>query len=271
VDSTKQGVSMRDLSIVVPTCNRAALLDKCLMAIAATTHCDYELIVVDGASTDQTPAVLERARQALGERLQVIREEQRQGFVRATNRGFRAATGRHLIWLNDDARPLPGALDSAIDQLHRSEAGTGLLALFHRWDKPKNVAYETRHGHATYRVLHVRGTLYANFAMGLRATYERLGHFDERYYVCAADPDLSLKCWHAGLRVEPAWGAIIEHDEHHDERRAADNARGIEDNNQLFAKWILPEKNPARNDFDPAHPCTLRGMRSAAAPATAAA
>jgi GT2 family glycosyltransferase len=251
---------MRDLSIVVPTCNRAPLLDKCLASIAATTRCDYELIVVDGASTDDTPAVLDRTRQMLGDRLHVIREEQRQGFVRATNRGFRAATGRHLIWLNDDARPLAGALDSSIDQLHRGDSAVGLLALFHRWDKPRNVAYETVHGDATYRVLHVRGTLYANFAMGLRATYERLDYFDECYYVCAADPDLSLKCWHAGLRVEPAWGAIVEHDEHHDDRRTADNARGIDDNNKLFTKWDLPEKNPARNDFDPANPCTLRGV-----------
>lgn len=255
---------MRDLSIVVPTCNRAQLLDQCLAGMVGGTRCDYEVIVVDGASTDETAAVLEQNRSMLGDRLRVIREERRQGFVRATNRGFRAATGRHLIWLNDDARPQAGALDSAIEQLQRSDAGVGLLALFHRWDRPRNVAYETICRERVYRVLHVRGTLYANFALGLRATYERLGYFDEGYYVCAADPDLSLKCWHAGLRVEPAWGAVVEHDEHHDERRATDNARAIEDNHRLFAKWELPEKNPLRNDFDPARPCTLRGMRSQA-------
>ena len=33
----------------------------------------------------------------------MIREEQRQGFVRAANKGFRAAAGRNMIWLNDDA------------------------------------------------------------------------------------------------------------------------------------------------------------------------
>lgn len=133
--------------------------------------------------------------------------------------------------------PLPGALDGAVHQLDRAPAAVGLLALFHHWDRPRNIAYQMAHAGRTYRLLHIRGTLYANFALGKRDTYQRLDYFDERFYVCAADPDLSLKCWHAGLRVEPAWGCIIDHDEHHDDRRAADSPCGHLDNEKLFAKW----------------------------------
>ena len=107
----------------------------------------------------------------------------------------------------------------------------------------------------------MRGTLYANFAIGRRETFERLGYFDERYFLYAADPDLSLKAWHAGLRVEPAYLAYIDHDEHADDRRVVDADRGKADNERLFAKWDLPAKNPYRNDFDAACPCTLRGLR----------
>jgi hypothetical protein len=57
----------------------------------------------------------------------------------------------------------------------------------------------------------------------------------------------------------------IDHDEHLDARRDADAAAGERDNVRLFAKWNLPEKNPIRNDFDPAHPCTLHGRRDQAA------
>src|ERR1700761_6977034 len=97
---------MFDLSIVLPTCNRAPLLQKAIDSIIATTHCNFQIIVVDGASTDHTQQVLERYRNSLGDRLTVIREEHREGFVRAANKGFRAATGKYLTWLNDDARPL---------------------------------------------------------------------------------------------------------------------------------------------------------------------
>jgi GT2 family glycosyltransferase len=203
----------------------------------------------------------------MGSRLRVIREEHREGFVRAANKGFRAATGTYMIWLNDDARPLPGAIDNAIEQLEALPASTAFVALFHHWNSIKNVAYETHHRGKTYRLCHVRGTLYANFPLGRRETYEQLGYFDERYYVCAADPDLSLKAWYAGMAIAPAYGSLIEHDELEDARRAGDSTRAEEDNRKLFEKWDLPPKNPRRNDFDASSPCTLRGLRESRAAA----
>lgn len=254
-----------ELSIVVPTCDRAGLLRRCLAALTDGVQCPFEIIVVDGASTDGTAAVLDEFAGALGERLVVIRESQRNGFVRAANAGFAAARGRFLTWINDDARPLAGALDAAVSQLSYSPADVGLLAMFHRWYSVRNVAYETVRDGIVYRLCHIRGTLYANFALGRRETFQGLGWFDERFYFNGADPDLSLKAWHAGLRVEPAYGAMIDHDEHADTRRQSDGERGDADNAALFGKWDLPAKNPWRNDFDAERPCTLRGLREGAA------
>jgi GT2 family glycosyltransferase len=216
---------------------------------------------VDGASTDATKDVLASTAKLMGNRLRVIREERREGFVRAANMGFRAATGRNLTWLNDDARPLSGALDIAVQELDAADEGTGFVAMFHRWHSIRNIAYETTHRGRVYRLCHVRGTLYANFPIGRRDTFQRLGYFDERYYTRGADPDLSLKAWNAGLRIVPACGAMIDHDELEDERRAADSIPGEEDNRKLFEKWDLPPMNPLRNDFDAERPCTLRGLR----------
>ena len=66
---------MFDLSIVLPTCNRADLLQRTLSSIARTTRCNFELVVVDGASTDHTPLVLKDAKHLLGDRMTIIREE----------------------------------------------------------------------------------------------------------------------------------------------------------------------------------------------------
>jgi O-antigen biosynthesis protein len=248
------------LSIVLPTCNRAHLLADALLAIDRHTRVSHEIIVVNGASTDRTREVLERAAHWMGDRLKVIHEEKREGFVRGTNKGFRAATGTYLTWLNDDARPMPGALDAAVEQLQGAREDVAFVAMFHRWHTTWNVAYETLIEGELFRLCHIRGTLYANFPLGRRATYEQLGFFDERYFVCAADPDLSLKAWNAGLRVIPAYGCAIDHDELEDARRAADSPAGHEDNHKLFAKWNLPPRNPLKNDFDPARPCTLLGL-----------
>ena len=107
-------MSTPDLSIVIPTCNRAAHLERLLAAIWNGVDCAYEVIVVDGASDDHTPAVLRDAKDSLGDSLRIIPEDRREGFVRAANKGFRAASGRNVTWCNDDARPLDGSLDSAV-------------------------------------------------------------------------------------------------------------------------------------------------------------
>jgi GT2 family glycosyltransferase len=252
---------MLDLSIVLPTCNRAAMLERAIAAIEATTRVSHEIIVVDGASSDKTQQVLADAQKKLGDKLRIIREPRREGFVKAANKGFRAARGKNMIWLNDDARPLHGALDKAIELLDEQPTTVAFAALFHKWNSPMNIAYEAVYNNTAYRLCHVRGTLYANFPMGRRETYERLGYFDERYFVCAADPDLSLKAWYTGMSIIPAWGSFIDHDEVEDMRRSVDAQRAYHDNDKLFRKWDLPEKNPYRNDFDPDHPCTVKRLR----------
>jgi GT2 family glycosyltransferase len=246
---------MRELSIILPTCNRAAHLDRCLTTIARNVFVDYEIIVVDGASTDGTADVLERACDFFEERLVWIREDKRQGFVRAANRGFLVADGEHLTWLNDDARPLPGSYANAIEQL--AVTPEAVVALYHRWKSPKNVAYEKSESGIYFQLCHVRGTLYANFGLARRKVFEQLNYFDPRYRFYGADPDFSLKAWHAGIPVIPAEASFIDHDEHEDQRRSADAEQARIDNQKLFAKWDLPPKNQSRNDFDPRRPCTL--------------
>ena len=121
---------MYDLSIVIPTCNRASLLAQCLQSVIDSVKCCYEVIVVDGASSDDTPRVLQRASILMGPSLRVIEETRREGFVRAVNKGFRAAQGQFLTWVNDDARPLEHALDRAVDQLAFSPRDVGMVAIF---------------------------------------------------------------------------------------------------------------------------------------------
>src|SRR5687768_10371573 len=146
---------MFDLSIVLPTCNRAKLLERALTALWSGVQCDYEVIVVDGASTDETPGLLKQAVMAFGDRLKIIREPKREGFVRATNKGFRAARGRNLMWLNDDARPLGGALDTAVAQMDAVDRMVAFLAMYHRCAATKSIAFERVHRGVTYKLLHV--------------------------------------------------------------------------------------------------------------------
>lgn len=226
------------VSIVVPTCNRRERLVHCIEQTRCNVTADKELIVVDGDSTDGTRDWL-----AAQSDLRVILESHREGAVRAFNKGFRAARGTFVMWLNDDAYPLPGAVEAALDMIRRPDlADLGLVAFYHNWHNPRNVLDRVEHDGDTFELCHVRGHPYANFGLLRRDLLERIGFADERFYFFGFDPDLSLTIEiREGLKVIGCRRALIRHEEHHDDRKLADLDRGAEDNRRLFAKWNLPE------------------------------
>ena len=90
------------LSVVVVTYNNRELNRLCLESVSALTEWpNLEIIVVDNASTDGTPELLEElARQ--DPRILVIRNDSNRGFAAANNAGLSASSGEYLVMLNND-------------------------------------------------------------------------------------------------------------------------------------------------------------------------
>lgn len=227
------------LSIVVPTYNRLPRLRRCIDKIRQNVRTPHEVVVVDGGSTDGARDYL-----AGQEDLHVILEEQREGAVRAFNKGFRAATGHYVMWLNDDAYPLPGSVEAAIEFIeHPDNDDVGMVAFYHNDRATRNILDAVERDGERYHIRHVRGYPYANFGLIRRTQLAQVGFADERYYFFGFDPDLSLKVQlNAGLKVLGCREALVHHDEDHDERKLADLSTGDEDNEKLFAKWALPPR-----------------------------
>jgi len=225
------------VSIVIPTFNRFDRLRRCVDKIRQNVSVHAEKIVVVGGFADETRSWARRQ----GD-LRVIFEDKREGAVRAFNKGFRAATGRYVMWLNDDAYPQPGAVEAAVDMVERPDLpDLGMVAFYHNWGSPRNVLDRVTWGGNSYELCHVRGYPYANFGLLRRELLERIGFADERFYFFGFDPDLSLRLQiNEGLMVLGCREALIHHDEHHDGRKLDDLAVGAEDNARLFAKWKLP-------------------------------
>jgi len=242
------------VSIVIPTCNRLLLLRRCIEAVRAHVTLDKEVIVVDGASADGTGAWL-----AGQSGLRVITESAREGPVRAFDKGFRAASGTYLCWLNDDTYPLPGAVQAAVDMIERPDlADVGLVAFYHDFDRERNRLDDVWHEGRRFSVYNVRGYPYANFGLMRRELLVRLGYLDLRYRFAAWDPDLSLKVQlEAGLKVAGCRRAFIVHDELMDARKEADLAHLEADNALLFEKWKLPPRD-SYPDPGPAYRAFLR-------------
>lgn len=240
------------VSIALPTFNRLARLQKCVESVRENAGVPYELIVVDGGSTDGS-------REWIAEQgdLRAILEERREGAVRAFNRAFRAATGEFVTWLNDDARIMPGALESALGMfdLPKVRDRLGMAAMYHEWHSDRNVLDRVERFGGTFELCHVRGYPYANFGVLRRALLERVGFADEGFRFFGFDPDLSLRIQiEEGLLVLGCRGACVRHEEHHDERKTGDLAIGDEDNRRLFEKW---PQLPARGEYASPRPAYM--------------
>ncbi len=107
-DGTARG-PRPEVSVVVPTRNRAALLDR-LLGRLVTLDGDvrYEIVVVDEGSSDTTPELLERYAAEHGVR--VLRHDPPRGLSGARNAGFEASTAQYVAWIDDDDLTAPDRL-----------------------------------------------------------------------------------------------------------------------------------------------------------------
>src|SRR5437868_15173719 len=102
------------ISVVTPSYNQGRFIAQTIDSVLAQGYPNLEHIVVDGMSTDETPAVLARY-----PHLRVVREPD-SGQGEAINKGFRLATGDIFCFLNSDDTFLPGALQRVAKEIDPS-------------------------------------------------------------------------------------------------------------------------------------------------------
>ncbi|MGN7613609.1 glycosyltransferase family 2 protein [Magnetococcales bacterium HHB-1] len=94
------------ISIVTPSYNQAAFIEKTLCSVLEQDYPDLEYIVMDGGSTDGSVEIIEK----YADRLAYWISEKDRGQSHAINKGWQRATGEIFAYLNTDDTLLPGAL-----------------------------------------------------------------------------------------------------------------------------------------------------------------
>ncbi|MDX1674680.1 MAG: glycosyltransferase family A protein [Longimicrobiales bacterium] len=118
---------MTRVSVVLPTRDRADYVERAIASALAQTVADLEVIVVDDASTDETPSVL-RALAGSEPRVRVLRHEEPRGAPAARNAGIDAAAGAVVAFLDDDCVWHP---DKLAKQLGAMGPGRGVAYCDH--------------------------------------------------------------------------------------------------------------------------------------------
>ena len=108
------------LTIITINRNNAAGLEKTIQSVLSQMRKDFEYVVVDGASTDGSVAVIERLAPAFGDRLKWVSEPDK-GIYNAMNKGIGMATGEYIQILNSgDSLVSPEVVDKMYVALEKS-------------------------------------------------------------------------------------------------------------------------------------------------------
>lgn len=199
------------VSILLVLYNQAGLTYRCLTALAEEHSVMFETLIVDNASEDATGLLLDRVEGA-----RIIRNQENEGFLLACNRAAKVATGEYLLFLNNDAVLLPGALSAAVTRMGNTpDAGAvgGKILLWSGklqeagsiiWQDGSCSGYGRGEDPDDSIFSHVRDVDYCSgaFLLTRRAVFESMGQFDADYIPAYyEESDYCARLWQSGYRV----------------------------------------------------------------------
>jgi glycosyltransferase involved in cell wall biosynthesis len=235
------------VSLILSTRDRAAFLPPCLDSLEAIrTSSDWELIIVDNGSTDDTWFVLQGFVRRTRLKVKLLREPT-PGLAHARNTGVRAATGDVLCFTDDDCYPAPDFIDAVANVFEENDVGFmgGQIRLHDPNDAPVCITTRTEQALFPAGSFITTGEIHGACMAFRREVFDDIGLFDTAFGAgaplkgaedCEFVARACFAGWNGGFFPEP----VIYH--HHRRRgdgavqitRSYDYSRGA-----FFAKLLL--------------------------------
>jgi GT2 family glycosyltransferase len=204
-----------EMSVIIVNWNKAALLRECLESLDDEgVRRQAEVIVVDNGSTDSSREVVE------GEFpwVTLIKSSHNLGFTGGNHLGLRHARGRIAFLLNNDARVAPGCIKAVLQAFENTSSGVVGCVVKDAREPERTLEAGLAVDRFGFMIpfdadLHDAAPFYVSgcaFAFR-RCLADRLGIFDDRFYMFMEDVDM---CWRyrlAGYRVDVARDAVVFH------------------------------------------------------------
>lgn len=212
------------VSVIILNYNGKDYIEECLDSVLCQTYENYEIIVVDNASTDGSKEIL---RQKYQDKIRLIENAENFGFARGNNIGFEKAGGDFIALLNNDAVADSRWIEELVSAVKRSDHSFGMWA-------SKILFYDNRRmidtaGHLIYpdglNRGRGRGEIDAGqydkeeevfFPSGCAALYlkkmiDKIGFFDPDFFAYGDDTDIGLKARIAGWKCLYVPAAAVFH------------------------------------------------------------
>ncbi len=209
------------VSVIIPNRNGQQHLERCLSSVVAQDGVDFEVVVVDDASTDDSVALIREK----FPQVRVLENAENRGFAAVNNQAIRATGGEYVATLNNDTQVEPGWLREMVGVadgdprvgmcaplilLDRQPAAVDSAGLEVDW---AGIAWQRARGEpdpGDGEPVEVFGPS-AAAALYRRAMLEQIGLFDESFFAYYEDVDLAWRARLAGWKCMYVPSARVRH------------------------------------------------------------
>jgi GT2 family glycosyltransferase len=210
------------LSVIIVNYNAGDRLARAVEALRAQTMRDFEVLILDNASTDGSLDLVK----AEGLDLRILPQAENLGFAAGNNIAVKEATGQWLAFLNPDAYAEPNWLEEITSAIARYPGVEAFGSTQLDAEDPSlidgagdcysifGIYYRALHGMSADR-LPEDAEVFAPCAAAAiysRARFEALGGFDERFFCYGEDVDLGFRHRLAGGRCVQLRQAVVHHE-----------------------------------------------------------
>jgi len=207
-------MTMPKISVIIANYNGKILLEKCLESLFKVNYDNFEVILVDNNSTDQTVDFITKNYPSII----LIKLDSNKGFAEPNNIGAKIAKGEHLLFLNNDTIVTPNFISELVKIMENDTKVAICQSLLLKLDGSVDssgdfidnlgVVYNSKTKTDQIReISSARGA-----SMLVRSSiFKKLDGFDEKFFVSFEDVDLGWRTWILGYRVFLAPKSIVYH------------------------------------------------------------
>jgi len=212
---------MPKVSIIIPCFNGQAHIKRCLDSILESSFSDFEILIADDGSDDESQEILSQYEK--NEKIRIFYFKNNQGPARLRNFLGQKALGKYLLFLDVDTRIESEAIETILKRLEAEERLAGLqpaligpegkLETVGHFLSPFGLPYEIGTGQNPdnfKKEMPIFGARTA--ALAVRKTiFDRIGGFDEDYLIYGEDTDFCWRIWRAGGKIIYFPAARVRH------------------------------------------------------------
>ena len=170
------------VSIILPTYNRAHIIEKAIQSVLNQTYQDFEIIIIDDGSKDDTKKII-RGFQEKDNRIKYIRFEENKGAAAARNAGIKMSKGEYITFQDSDDEWVIDKLEKQMKIIETSSENIVVYCGFWRIDGDEktyipDIKISNREGNI-HKELLKRNFIGTPSILLLKKNLEKIGMFDE--------------------------------------------------------------------------------------------